>query len=51
MFVGELYDLDDPMWDVNVLSGTLKLFFREMKDPLFTYALFDKFLKSFRKYI
>ncbi|XP_060562231.1 rho GTPase-activating protein 15-like [Ruditapes philippinarum] len=44
---GEQYDLDDPMWDVNVLTGTLKLFFREMKDPLFTYALFDKFLKSF----
>ncbi|XP_053374741.1 rho GTPase-activating protein 15-like isoform X2 [Mercenaria mercenaria] len=44
---GEQYDLDDPMWDVNVLAGTLKLFFRELKDPLFTYALFDKFLKHF----
>ncbi|KAL4222273.1 Rho GTPase-activating protein 27 [Mactra antiquata] len=44
---GEKYDANDPMWDVNVLTGSLKLFFRELKDPLFTCALFDKFLKSY----
>ncbi|XP_052811277.1 rho GTPase-activating protein 12-like isoform X3 [Mya arenaria] len=44
---GERYDLEDEKWDVHMLCGTLKLFFRELKDPLFTYALFEKFLKSF----
>ncbi|WAQ94690.1 RHG15-like protein [Mya arenaria] len=38
---GERYDLEDEKWDVHMLCGTLKLFFRELKDPLFTYALFE----------
>lgn len=47
---GETYDLDNTeMWDINILTGSLKLFFRELKEPLFTYALFDRFLKSFLK--
>ena len=35
---------------MNVLTGALKLFFRELKEPLFTFALFDKFLNNYSKY-
>ena len=45
----EPYNLDDPLWDMNVLTGALKLFFRELKEPLFTYSLFDRFLSSYSK--
>ncbi|KAL3832101.1 hypothetical protein ACJMK2_023824 [Sinanodonta woodiana] len=44
---GQTVDLDDAeTWDVHVLAGTLKLFFRELKEPVFTYSLFDKFVKA-----
>ncbi|XP_064647667.1 rho GTPase-activating protein 12-like isoform X7 [Lineus longissimus] len=38
----EPYDLDDPMWDFHVLTGALKLFFRELKEPLFPFDFYDK---------
>ena len=31
--------------DVHVLTGCLKLFFRELKEPLIPFALFEKALK------
>ena len=49
LFSDEPYNLDDPVWDMNVLTGALKLFFRELKEPLFTYSLFDKFLSNYSK--
>lgn len=32
--------------DIHVLTGALKMFFRHMKEPLFPYSLFHKFLKA-----
>ncbi|XP_071044338.1 rho GTPase-activating protein 12 isoform X1 [Parasteatoda tepidariorum] len=32
--------------DVHVLTGALKMFFREMKEPLFPFCMFDKFLNA-----
>ncbi|PRD22190.1 UNVERIFIED_CONTAM: Rho GTPase-activating protein 15 [Trichonephila clavipes] len=32
--------------DVHVLTGALKMFFREMKEPLFPFSMFDKFLNA-----
>ncbi|XP_062615223.1 rho GTPase-activating protein 12-like isoform X6 [Saccostrea cucullata] len=40
------YDLEDECWDIHVLTGSLKLFFRELKEPLFTYGVFDKFIPA-----
>lgn len=36
--------------DVHVLTGALKLFFRELKEPLIPYQLFQKAIKAGRKY-
>uniref|UniRef100_A0ABM5FPI3 Rho GTPase-activating protein 9 isoform X5 n=1 Tax=Pogona vitticeps TaxID=103695 RepID=A0ABM5FPI3_9SAUR len=39
--------LDDPQWDdVHVLTGALKLFFRELPEPLLPYSLFDDFVAA-----
>lgn len=43
------YNLEDECWDVHVLSGSLKLFFRELKEPLFTFNLFDRFIPALSK--
>lgn len=44
------YDLDNTeLWDIHVLAGSLKLFFRELKEPLFVYAQFDKFILAIAK--
>nr|XP_022305634.1 rho GTPase-activating protein 15-like [Crassostrea virginica] len=40
------YNLDDECWDIHVLTGSLKLFFRELKEPLFTFNLFDRFIPA-----
>lgn len=32
--------------DVHVLTGALKMFFREMREPLLTYTLFDRLLAA-----
>lgn len=42
-------DLDDDAWsDINVIASTLKLWFRELPDPLFTYALYSQFMDAAR---
>jgi hypothetical protein len=41
-FSAEPYNLDDPQWDFHVLTGALKLFFRELKEPLFPFDFYDK---------
>lgn len=35
--------------DVHVLAGSLKLFFREMKEPLISYDLFEKSFEAISK--
>lgn len=44
----EFYDVLSPSWDVHTITGALKLFFRELSEPIFTFALFDEFLNAFR---
>ncbi|KAA0712657.1 Rho GTPase-activating protein 9 [Triplophysa tibetana] len=40
--VQERLDLDDPQWeDVHVITGALKLFFRELPEPLVPYEFFQ----------
>ncbi|XP_070566620.1 rho GTPase-activating protein 15-like isoform X2 [Ptychodera flava] len=42
-------NLFDPKWDdIHVIAGTLKLFFRELKEPLFPFKFFDKFIGAIR---
>ncbi|KAL6073521.1 Rho GTPase-activating protein 1 [Balamuthia mandrillaris] len=38
-------DVDLIGWDPHVVAGLLKLFLREMPEPLFTHELYDEFIK------
>ncbi|XP_061701292.1 rho GTPase-activating protein 27 isoform X2 [Syngnathoides biaculeatus] len=43
----EHLDLEDGQWeDVHVLTGALKLFFRELPEPLFPFSFFEKFIAA-----
>ncbi|NXT01422.1 RHG15 protein, partial [Jacana jacana] len=43
----ERLSLADPEWsDVHVVTGALKLFFRELPEPLVPYRLFDPFIEA-----
>ncbi|CAK6956856.1 rho GTPase-activating protein 27 isoform X1 [Scomber scombrus] len=45
----EELDLEDGQWeDVHVITGALKLFFRELPEPLFPYSHFNKFVSAIR---
>ncbi|XP_061444863.1 rho GTPase-activating protein 27 isoform X2 [Rhineura floridana] len=45
----ERLDLDDGRWDdVHVITGALKLFFRELPEPLFPFSHFDKFIAAIK---
>lgn len=48
-YFADHYNLDDECWDVHVLTGSLKLFFRELKEPLFTFGVFDRFIPALSK--
>ena len=40
-------DLSDEDWsDINVVTGTLKLYFRELKSPLMTFEKYDAFIAA-----
>ncbi|BFZ02333.1 hypothetical protein BsWGS_05371 [Bradybaena similaris] len=43
------YNLYDEQWDINVLTGALKMFFRELKEPVFTFRLYPKFVEAVKK--
>ncbi|KAF3704183.1 Rho GTPase-activating protein 27 CIN85-associated multi-domain-containing [Channa argus] len=45
----EELDLEDGQWeDVHVITGALKLFFRELPEPLFPYSHFNDFVTAIR---
>ncbi|KAG7246738.1 hypothetical protein CRUP_009819 [Coryphaenoides rupestris] len=45
----EELDLEDGQWeDVHVITGALKLFFRELPEPLFPYSHFNRFIGAIR---
>ncbi|XP_011612732.2 rho GTPase-activating protein 27 isoform X2 [Takifugu rubripes] len=45
----EELDLEDGQWeDVHVITGALKLFFRELPEPLFPFGHFNKFVAAIR---
>ncbi|KAJ8364768.1 hypothetical protein SKAU_G00135990 [Synaphobranchus kaupii] len=42
-------DLEDGQWeDIHVITGALKLFFRELPEPLFSYSHFNSFLAAIK---
>uniref|UniRef100_A0A3Q3GP12 Rho GTPase activating protein 12 n=1 Tax=Labrus bergylta TaxID=56723 RepID=A0A3Q3GP12_9LABR len=45
----ETLDLNDSKWeDIHVTTGALKMFFRELPEPLFTYGSFDDFVEAIK---
>ncbi|XP_024135648.1 rho GTPase-activating protein 12 isoform X2 [Oryzias melastigma] len=45
----EKVNLSDAKWeDIHVTTGALKMFFRELPEPLFTYALFQQFVTAIK---
>nr|XP_040023118.1 rho GTPase-activating protein 12b isoform X3 [Gasterosteus aculeatus aculeatus] len=45
----ETVDLNDSKWeDIHVTTGALKMFFRELPEPLFTYGSFDDFVDAIK---
>uniref|UniRef100_A0A3Q4ACL2 Rho GTPase activating protein 27, like n=1 Tax=Mola mola TaxID=94237 RepID=A0A3Q4ACL2_MOLML len=47
----EQLDLDDGQWEeIHVITGALKLFLRELPEPLFPFSCFDKFIAAIRQY-
>uniref|UniRef100_A0A674MSA9 Rho GTPase activating protein 12 n=1 Tax=Takifugu rubripes TaxID=31033 RepID=A0A674MSA9_TAKRU len=45
----EKLDLNDSKWeDIHVTTGALKMFFRELPEPLFTYGFFNDFVDAIK---
>ncbi|XP_034008829.1 rho GTPase-activating protein 12-like isoform X8 [Trematomus bernacchii] len=45
----ERVNLSDSKWeDFHVITGALKMYFRELPEPLFTYALFHDFISAIK---
>ncbi|MBN3305430.1 RHG27 protein, partial [Amia calva] len=45
----ENLDLEDGQWeDIHVITGALKLFFRELPEPLFPYNVFNNFIAGIK---
>ncbi|XP_014735870.1 PREDICTED: rho GTPase-activating protein 12 isoform X5 [Sturnus vulgaris] len=46
----EKLDLSDSKWeDIHVITGALKMFFRELPEPLFTYNHFNDFVNAIKQ--
>lgn len=44
-------DLEDGQWEeIHVITGALKLFLRELPEPLFPFSFFDRFIAAIREY-
>ena len=42
--------MDDSQWeDIHVVTGALKMFFRELSEPLFPYSFFERFVEAIKK--
>ena len=41
--------IDPEVYTVHDVTGTLKLFFRSLPDPLLTHQLYDSFIATMRK--
>lgn len=51
-FSDEKLDLNDSKWeDIHVITGALKMFFRELPEPLFTFNHFNDFVNAISKYV
>uniref|UniRef100_A0A672SL26 Rho GTPase-activating protein 15 n=1 Tax=Sinocyclocheilus grahami TaxID=75366 RepID=A0A672SL26_SINGR len=45
----EALDLGDSQWeDIHVITGALKMFFRELPEPLFPFRFFDLFVEAIK---
>ncbi|XP_076121983.1 rho GTPase-activating protein 27 isoform X1 [Alosa pseudoharengus] len=45
----ESLDLEDGQWEeIHVITGALKLFLRELPEPLFPFSFFDKFIAAIK---
>ncbi|KAM4530205.1 rho GTPase-activating protein 27-like isoform 3-T3 [Odontesthes bonariensis] len=45
----EQLDLEDGQWEeIHVITGALKLFFRELPEPLFPFSSFEKFIAAIK---
>ncbi|KAM4045073.1 rho GTPase-activating protein 9 isoform 2-T2 [Anomaloglossus baeobatrachus] len=43
----EKLDLNSPEWeDIHVITGALKMFFRELPEPVIPFSLFDEFISA-----
>lgn len=52
LFSDEKLDLNDSKWeDIHVITGALKMFFRELPEPLFTFNHFNDFVNAISKYV
>ncbi|CAI5676704.1 unnamed protein product [Oreochromis niloticus] len=46
----EHLDLEDGQWEeIHVITGALKLFLRELPEPLFPFSVFEKFIAAIRQ--
>ncbi|KAJ8336635.1 hypothetical protein SKAU_G00378550 [Synaphobranchus kaupii] len=47
----EKVNLEDSKWeDIHVTTGALKMFFRELPEPLFTFGYFDDFMSAIKSF-
>lgn len=51
MSADEKVNLEDSKWeDIHVTTGALKMFFRELPEPLFTYTSFNDFVEAISEF-
>jgi len=43
------YNLQDPNLDIHIVTGALKMFFRELLEPLIPFRFFQKFIDAYSK--